>query len=171
MDARIERQRAIVAEHLALENAHDWAAVVASFSAPEPAFELMPAGARLPGHESISAAYRVLATALPDIGFETVHGWDLPGCSVREVLATGTHSGDYFGLPASGRRVRIEMACFFEFDMEGRLAVERVYFDNARLTAQMRGELTLEVGWYFVPEKADPPSPNHSLMTAQGYRG
>lgn len=144
MDARVERQREVVAGHLAAENAHDWAAVVASFSAPEPAFELIPAGARLPGHDSIAAAYRMLATALPDIGFEVVRGWDVPGCSVREILAAGTHAGDYFGLPASGRRVQVEMACFFEFDGAGRLAVERVYFDNTRLMAQMRGELVLE---------------------------
>ena len=144
MGARVERQRAVVAEHLALENAHDWMAVVASFNAPEPAFELMPAGVRLPGHDSIAVAYRMLATALPDIEFEVVRGWDGLGCSVREILATGTHAGEYFGLPASGRRVRIEMACFFEFDRETRLAVERVYFDNARLMAQMRGELALD---------------------------
>lgn len=144
MDARIERQRASVAEHLVLESAHDWAAVVASFTAPDPAFELVPAAARMRGCEGIAAAYRMLATALPDVRIAEVCGCDVPGCSVREIVVTGTHLGDYFGVAGSGRRVRVEMACFFEFDAEGRLAVERVYFDNARLLAQMRGELVLD---------------------------
>jgi len=47
MDERIERQRTIVAERLALENAHQWDAVAASFTAAAPSFELKPAGATL----------------------------------------------------------------------------------------------------------------------------
>jgi steroid delta-isomerase-like uncharacterized protein len=144
MDARIDSQRAAVAEHFALENAHDWAAVVASFTAPDPAFELVPAAARLPGHDGIASAYHILSTALPDVRVTEVRGWDVPGCSVREIIVSGTHTGEYFGVPGSGRRVRAEIACFFEFDGDGRLRTERVYFDNARLLAQMRGELAVE---------------------------
>jgi steroid delta-isomerase-like uncharacterized protein len=144
MDERIERQKAFVAEHFALENAHNWAAVVESFTAPNPAFELVPAAARFAEKAGIAGAYNILATALPDVQLEVLRAFDLPGCSVREIVATGTHRGDFFGLAGSGRRVRIEMACFFEFDFEGRLATERVYFDNARVFAQMRGELVVE---------------------------
>jgi steroid delta-isomerase-like uncharacterized protein len=144
MDLVIQRQRDAVADHLARENAHDWASVVASFTAPDPVFELVPAGARLHGIDGVASAYRILSTALPDVHVAEVQGWDVPGCSVREVVLTGTHTGEYFGLPGAGRRVRAEMACFFEFDEEGRLRAERVYFDNARLLAQMRGELTVE---------------------------
>lgn len=144
MDVVIARQRAVVAEHFALENAHDWAAVVGSFTAADPAFELVPAAARLPGRDGIASAYHILSTALPDVRVEEVRGWDVPGCSVREIVITGTHTGEYFGVPGGGRRVRAEMACFFEFDAEGRLRIERVYFDNARLLAQMRGELAVE---------------------------
>lgn len=144
MDALVARQRAAVAEHFALENAHDWAAVVASFTATDPVFELVPAAARLPGHDGIASAYQILSTALPDVQVTEVRGWDVPGCSIREIVVTGTHTGEYFGVPGKGRRVRAEMACFFEFDGEGRLRTERVYFDNARLLAQMRGELTAE---------------------------
>lgn len=143
MDTMIAGQRAAVAEHFALENAHNWAAVVASFTAADPAFELMPAAARLPGHDGIASAYHILSTALPDVRVEEVRGWDVPGCSVREIVVTGTHTGEYFGVTGSGRRVRAEMACFFEFDAAGRLQTERVYFDNARLLAQMRGELVV----------------------------
>ena len=143
MDAMLERQRAAVAEHFALENAHDWPKVVATFTAPNPVFELVPAGAKMSGHEGIAGAYHILDTALPDVRITVVKGSDVPGYSVREILITGKHTGDYFGVPGGGRKVKIEMACFFEFDAAGRLITERVYFDNARLIAQMRGELTL----------------------------
>jgi len=141
MDVRIDRQRAAVAEHFALENAHDWVAVVDSFTATDPAFELVPAAARLSGRDGIASAYQILSTALPDVKVTEVRGWDVLGCSVREIVVSGTHTGEYFGLPGSGRRVRVEMACLFEFDPDGKLQTERVYFDNARLFAQMRGKL------------------------------
>ena len=141
MSEQIERQRAVVDEHFALENAHDWAGVVATFTAADPAFELVPAAARLAGPEGIASAYHILNTALPDVRISIVRGWDAPGCSVREIVIAGTHTGEYFGLPGGGRRVKIEMACFFEFDETARLRTERVYFDNTRLLAQMRGEL------------------------------
>jgi steroid delta-isomerase-like uncharacterized protein len=137
----IERQRQKVNEHVDLENAHNWAAVVDTFDAGSPAFTLMPAAATLSGKAGIASAYQILSTALPDVQVQVIGGFDVPGTSVREVVITGTHRGEYFGIPASGRRVNIEIACFFEFDSESRLVVERVYFDNARLFAQMRGEL------------------------------
>ena len=44
-----EKQRTAVAEHFTLENAHEWPKVVATFTAENPAFELVPAAARLSG--------------------------------------------------------------------------------------------------------------------------
>lgn len=140
MDERIQRQRQNVARHIELENAHRWPEVVETLEGSRNAFELVPAGARLPGMEGIAAAYRILATALPDVQIRVAGEVDAPGCSVRELVVTGTHSGEYFGIAASGRSVRIEMACFFFFDDAGRLSTERVYFDNASLFGQMRGE-------------------------------
>ncbi len=140
MDERIERQRQSVAEHLALENAHQWAEVVDTFRGPNAAFEMIPAGARLLGKEGIAAAYHILSTALPDAQIRLVSETDVPGRSVCEVVITGTHLGEYIGTPPSGQSVRIEAACFFLFDEAGDLVTERVYFDNWSVLAQMRGE-------------------------------
>ena len=140
MHEYLERQRHIVAEHFALENAHRWAEVVDTFHSPHASFELIPAGARLSGKEGIAAAYHILSTALPDVQIRIVSQTDVLGCSVREIVVTGTHQGEYFGTAPSGRSVRDEMACFFLFDEAGELATERVYFDNGSLLAQMRGE-------------------------------
>lgn len=140
MDQKIDRQRQIVSEHFELENAHRWDKVVETFRSPNAAFELVPAGARLPGKDGIAAAYNILSTALPDVEIRIATELDVPGCSVREIVVTGTHLGNYLGLPASGRKVRAEMACFFLFDDSGELTIERVYFDNGSLMAQMRGE-------------------------------
>lgn len=140
MDAKLERQVRIVEEHFVLENAHRWDEVIETFRSPNACFELVPAGARLPGKEGIASAYRILSTALPDVQIRLVSATDVPGCSVREIVVTGTHQGEYFGLAPSGQSVRVEMACFFLFDANGELTTERVYFDNASLMAQMRGE-------------------------------
>lgn len=144
MESRIAHQRKMVEEHFALENAHQWSAVVDSFTADNPAFELIPADAKLLGKQGITAAYQILSTALPDVKVQEIRAVDVVGCSVREIVITGTHRGDYFGIPGSGHRVCVQMACIFEFDDAGRLATERVYFDNARLFAQMKGEITVE---------------------------
>lgn len=140
MDERISKQKEIVAKHIELENEHRWDDVVETFGGINPTFELVPAGASLPGKEGIASAYQILSTALPDVKVSVVGEVDIPGCSVREVVITGTHSGEYFGNPASGRSVRVAIACFFLFDEESNLRTERVYFDNASLFEQMRSK-------------------------------
>ena len=140
MDERLKRQHKIVAEHFSLENAHRWEEVVDTFRSPNACFELVPAGARMSGKEGIAAAYHILSRALPDVQIRIVSQTDALGCSVREIVVTGTHGGEYLGIPPSERQVRVEMACFFLFDDAGELETERVYFDNASLMAQMRGE-------------------------------
>jgi steroid delta-isomerase-like uncharacterized protein len=132
-----DRQRVLVDAHLAAENRHDWAAVTAGFDGTSPEFEIVPAGVRLHGIDGVETAYRMLSTALPDLSMAVRRGVDAPGCSVREVRMTGTHLGEYFGMPPSGRRIGIDMACFFEFDADGRLRCERIYFDNGALLRQM----------------------------------
>jgi len=52
-------------------------------------------------------------------------------------VMTGTHDGEIFGIPPSGRRVRIEGATFTRLGADG-LVVEDVHFtDMAGLLAQL----------------------------------
>ena len=80
----------------------------------------------------------------------TVTGeYDTPGCSIREVTITGTHLGEYGGVPASGNRVAFELAGFFLFgsgENAGKIVAERAYFDNEILMRQIRGEADAPTG-------------------------
>lgn len=142
--AQLRRQRELVSAHIADENAGRWEAVMASFGAGAASFyDVAPLSAHLPGLDGVRQAYGILLTALPDVHITVTGAYDAPGCSVREITLSGTHRGEYCGVPASGKVVRVEVACFFLFHGAGEdvvLVGERVYYDNETLLRQMRGE-------------------------------
>jgi predicted ester cyclase len=57
-----------------------------------------------------------------------------------EVTLSGTHQGEWAGIPATGRRASVRIACLYEFE-EDRLVCERVWFDFATILRQL-GVLT-----------------------------
>ena len=135
----IERQREIVAAHFAAVNAHDWKAVLATFTGEWPTFEHMPANLRMNGYSGIDEAYQVISDALPDLQVHINTEIDVPGSSVREIVIAGTHLGIYHGFKASGRAIQFSCACFFLFDEAAHLHTLRCYFDNETVLRQMHG--------------------------------
>ena len=140
MDPRIERQRAIVAEHIRCENAHDWPAVYQTFVQDERAFyEVIPLKATFKGIEGVRQFYETIATAMPDLQIKVTAQYDTPGCTICETIITGTHLGPYLQVPASGNPITIELAGFYLFDNDSReLIAERIYYDQASVMAQMQ---------------------------------
>jgi predicted ester cyclase len=55
-----------------------------------------------------------------------------------EVVFAGTHTGEYGGLAATGRKVRVPLAMVFDVDA-GLIAGIRVYYSPEQLMAQLRG--------------------------------
>jgi hypothetical protein len=51
----------------------------------------MPLGTSFKGIEGVRVFYQAIAAALPDLHIEVVSEYDVPGCSIREVVITGTH--------------------------------------------------------------------------------
>jgi steroid delta-isomerase-like uncharacterized protein len=117
-------------------NAHDADAVAAVFAADA---LLREAGRdeAVHGREAIRARAAALLAAFPDFRLE------------RQVLViegdrhadrwvmTGTHRGELFGMPPTGRAVRLEGATFTTLGPDG-LVVEDVHFtDYAALMAQL----------------------------------
>lgn len=135
----VESQREVVARHIQGENEHDWVAVYDTFVQDERAhYDVMPLSASFKGIEGVRGFYQTIATALPDLHIEVVSEYDVPGCSIREVVISGTHLGEFAGLKPLGNAVRIEMAAFYTFDANsGKLISERIYYDQASAVAQM----------------------------------
>jgi predicted ester cyclase len=95
-----------------------------------------PTGGVLEGHVEIERIYRVWFTAFPDLVFTTE---DLLVDDNRACLLcriTGSHAGEFFGMPPTGRR--IEVAGAFIYRIEGRHIVhERRILDFTGLLVQV----------------------------------
>jgi len=140
MDGTIERQRETVAEHIRGENEHDWPVVFGTFVQDDRAhYDVVALGASFKGIEGVRGFYQTIAAAMPDLHIEVTSEYDVPGCSIREVVITGTHEGEFAGVKPLGNAIRIEVAGFYTFDAEsGKLISERIYYDQASLLAQMQ---------------------------------
>jgi predicted ester cyclase len=98
-------------------------------------------GAEFKGIEGVRGFYQTIAAALPDLHIEVLSEYDVPGCSIREVVITGTHKGEFAGVKPLGNAIRIEMAAFYTFDATSRkLIAEKIYYDQAGVLEQMQGE-------------------------------
>jgi len=90
----IERQREIVARHVRGENEHDWAAVYDTFVQDGRAYyDVVPLGVRFKGIEGVRGFYESIASALPDLHVNVLSEFDVPGCSIREVVPQGQIRG------------------------------------------------------------------------------
>ena len=137
------RRWATVQEHIRGEiHGADLDAAVAAFAEGHATYDVVPLEfTKAPGQElthptpeQVRAHLGELTTAFPDLELvvERVHHAD--DAVIVEGRQTGTHRGDFFGLPPTGRRIDVRAAVFYRFDGE-RMTNETVYFD---LPTQLR---------------------------------
>jgi hypothetical protein len=146
---RIELQRKTVHEHLKAEADHEYELVNATFvQHPRAYYEIVPGGAHFDGPEGVRGFYELLDKVLPDLDVTVTHEYDVPGCSIRELTATGTHSFEFAGVPASKNFVSFEVCALYIFDEEepDLLLAERAYWDNDALIRQLKGESVPTLG-------------------------
>jgi steroid delta-isomerase-like uncharacterized protein len=142
MTSVIDRQKAIVAEHIRFENSQDWAGVCTTFVQDDRAYyDVVPLGTRFKGIEGVRGFYQAIGHALPDLHIEVISEVHVPGTSILEVVITGTQRGEFAGVKPMGNQVRIEMAAFYLFDQASeKLIAERIYYDQAGVVEQMQGK-------------------------------
>jgi steroid delta-isomerase-like uncharacterized protein len=113
---------------------HDAAALTADHS--EDCVVVSPTGGVLEGHDAIERIYRVWFRAFPDL---TISPTDLLIDGERVMLVfniKGTHAGEFFGLPASGRH--LEATCAFLYRVSNGLIVhERRILDFTGVLVQV----------------------------------
>jgi steroid delta-isomerase-like uncharacterized protein len=117
-------------------NAHDPDAVAAVFAEDAVVREVgSPQEAR--GRAAVRARAAALLSAFPDFHLERLELVIDGARHADRWVMTGTHRGELFGLPPTGRQVRIEGATFTRLGPDG-LVVEDVHFtDLAGLLAQL----------------------------------
>jgi uncharacterized protein (TIGR02246 family) len=94
-----------------------------------------PTGGVLNGRSEIERVYRIWLTAFPDIVWqpqEVIIDGDRVAVLARLV---GTHAGEFFGLPAAGRHVEVEVALVMTV-ADGLVATERRVYDFTGLLVQ-----------------------------------
>jgi steroid delta-isomerase-like uncharacterized protein len=134
------RREALVRAHMADENRHAFAGVLATF--PHPHYELVPTGAVHDGLEAVSAYYQESRSVFPDQRNELISLRHADDAVVVEFWLLGTHRGAFRGIPPTDRPFRCRMSALFLFEGD-RLVCERVYFDTLTILRQLIGEVSL----------------------------
>jgi len=130
----IAEMHAVVARHVAAENARDLEGALATYH--QDCFYETPAlGTRLRGREQVAMQYAALFGALPD-GEVAVEG-EAAGPDVLVHWGTfhGTVTGAFLGLPPTGRRIALPFVALLPFK-DGLMQGERLFFDVAAFCEQ-----------------------------------
>lgn len=136
MEPRGMRRLQQVEEHVRLENAHDLDGLMSTFG-PSGFYDDEPWAEHHQGLDAVRSYYQDFVRASPDFHIEVKRHHITDDGIVLEVQLTGTHSGAWRGLPATGRRFNFPLCAFFTFDEGDRLAGERIYYDRATVLQQL----------------------------------
>jgi steroid delta-isomerase-like uncharacterized protein len=134
--ACVQARMAIVDEHIRCENRHDLDAVMATFGASA-RYDDEPWEDHRTGRDGVRSYYAELLRALPDLAIEVRDRHAGSESPVLEVTIRGTHLGAWRGLPATGRYLEFPLCVVYTFDVDDRLAGERVYYDRGTVLGQL----------------------------------
>ena len=139
-----ERRLQVLEQHFQSEIDHDWDACLATFR-DVPRYEIVATGQVHEGDDEVVAYHRAQRTAFPDQRHENVrmHVAD-DDTVVSEFDLLGTNTGEFLGLPPTGRAFRVPVIAVFSFDGD-RITNERVYLDGASLLRQIGHEDLLSI--------------------------
>jgi len=132
LDARIK----LVDAHVKSEVDRDLDAIMRTWG-KNPWFEDVPFAEKWYGRDQIHEHYKELLHAFPDLGIEVHKRHVTDEFVILEVTVSGTHLGDWRGLPALGRKMASRVCALYSFDEEGLLNLERTYYDNATIYDQL----------------------------------
>ena len=131
---------AVLARHVAAENAHDLDATLDTLH-PDCVFEDVALGKVYRGHEGAAAYYRSWWDAF---GLQFRRGDDgalhvtADGQAVAEGHFHGRHVGTFLGIAPTGRPIDFRFVVVVTF-RDGRMAGERFYYDSETLRRQLMG--------------------------------
>lgn len=117
-------------------NAHDADAVAAVFAEDAVVREVgSPMESR--GRDAVRARAVALLTAFPDFRLQRLELVIDGDRHADRWILTGTHLGELFGIPPTGRGVRVEGATFTRLGPDGLVAEDFHFSNTAALLAQL----------------------------------
>lgn len=129
--ARMQR----VEEHVRFENQHDLEGIMSTFG-EDANYDDEPWGEHHRGRDEVRGYYEVLLSAAPDLSIEVHRRHAAGDAVVLECTISGTHLGEWRGLPATGRRIEFPLCAVYTFHGD-LLAGERIYYDRASVLHQL----------------------------------
>jgi steroid delta-isomerase-like uncharacterized protein len=139
------RRLALIEEHFRSEVAHEFELTLATFNG-HPHYEIMATGQVFDGPDEVMGYYRTTRTAFPDQRHDGVRLHVADDAVIAEFDLLGTNTGEFYGLPPTGKAFRVPIIAVFFFE-DDRITNERIYFDSASLLTQIgRGELLAFAG-------------------------
>ena len=127
---------ALVERGFAAWNDHDPAGL-AALAGEGAVMRVMASGEAATGGDEIRELAEARLRAFPDWHLERGATYDCGEVVCAEWLLTGTHEGEFMGIPASRRRIALTGCSIFELDAGGGLVEERIYFDAGTMLRQL----------------------------------
>ncbi|MCF8245338.1 MAG: ester cyclase [Saprospiraceae bacterium] len=115
------------------------------------------------GIEGMAGYYKALVSAFSDVEFTINNIFGEGDQLVKHWTFKGKHTGDFFGIPATGNMVEISGSTIVRMSKDGRIAEERDFMDNMSLLAQLgvvsaSGNVAVVDGLYQAFAKGDIPA-------------
>jgi steroid delta-isomerase-like uncharacterized protein len=95
-----------------------------------------PTGGVLEGRQEIERIYRLWFTAFPDLATRITDSIIDDPLAVLLLDISGTHAGDFFGLPATGRKIQVTGAFIYRLK-DGLIEHERRILDFTGVLVQI----------------------------------
>jgi steroid delta-isomerase-like uncharacterized protein len=133
---RTSARIALVERHIRLENEHDLEGVLQTFG-DAAHYDDEPWAEHYHGRDGVRQFYEQLMKALPDLEIDVQRRHVADEAILVEVVIRGTHLGRWRGLPPTARRIEFPLCGIYTFDIDDRLAGERIYYDRATVLRQL----------------------------------
>lgn len=125
----------LLRRHLAAENAQDMEATLATLS-EDCLFDDRALGIQYRGREGARRYYQEWWSAFNIITQPEHRHFTSNGAVISEACYKGIHAGEFLGIPATNRAIRIELAVVITF-RDGLMSGEKFYWDVASLLTQL----------------------------------
>src|SRR5205085_8138052 len=124
--------------HIQAENAHDVNSIMQTFAHNG---VLVFNGLSLSDNDRIRALHEGLGFSeqggFSDLRIEEKQRYVSDAAIILEQVVSGTHTGEWQGIAATGRKMAVAVCTVYKFDEAGKLASENVYFDTGNLLKQL----------------------------------